>query len=472
MSMTLNRRRLLETFGMGGAAYFLPTLRPAHAATPPQRLVIFYTHQGTLPWLWKPSGTRTDFQLGPLLQPLEPYKKDLILYDGVDFKALELPNGKGGQDGHATTQACSMTANVQINHTTGDTKSRGKGPSFDWFMGRRLEAANGGKPPTPFAEQRYRAHDRLGDNPGWYRPLEDDKNQWLIPSVDPGRSYDALFGDAVGMGSGGGAVDNKKILQRKSALDFAVGEFGRVANKVGSFEKQRLEQHAELVRGIERQLQTRADTAKSCTAPGRPQGQRMAAGNWNYTWKGFSDLTVAALTCDLTRVVFILVDEVAPSLYGGINSGSLGGIDNLHDLVHAINVDKKENQDANRLKVAKGYYNAHTPVFKELLDKLSEVKESDGKRLLDHTAVLWCGELPQPGHSPHNSKWLSAGSCGGKLKTGQWLNYDGDGIVWSGMRNNVPSNGDVFTTLAKAMGVNENFGAQGATKGPISEALV
>lgn len=472
MPITFNRRRLLETFGMGGAAYFLPSLRPAHAATPPQRVVIFYSHQGTLPWMWKPTGTRTDFKLGPLLEPLDPYKKDLILFDGVDFKALELPNGKGGSDGHATTQACSMTANVQINHLTNDPKSRGKGPSFDWFLGRKLEAANGGRPPTPFGEQRFRVYDRLGDNPNWYRPLEDDKNQWLLPSVDPGRSFDTLFGAAMQMSAGGDTADNARILQRKSALDFAVGEFGRVANKVGTFEKQRLDQHAEIVRGIEKQLQTRADSAKSCTAPPRPQGARSSAGNWDFSWKGFSDLAVAALTCDLSRVVFIHVDEVAPKLYGGINSASLGGIDNLHDLVHAINVGSKDNQDANRLKTVKGYYGAHTPVFKELLDKLAAVKESDGKRLLDHTAVLWCGELPQPGHSPHNNKWLTAGSCGGKLKTGQWLNYDGDGIVFGGVRNNVPSNGDVFTTLAKAMGVNESFGAPGATKGPISDALV
>jgi hypothetical protein len=467
----LNRRQLVQSFGLGGAAYFLPTLRDAHAATPPQRVIIFYTHQGTLPWLWRPTGSRTDFQLGWLHEALAPYKQDLSILDGVDFKGLELPNGKGGQDGHATTQSTSMTANVQINHTRNDAQSRGKGPSFDWWLARELEAKNGGKSPTPFPEQRFRIYERMPDNPNWGRPYEDDKDQWLLPAIDPTVSYMNLFGGAMMGGTPSGA-DNAAILRKKSVLDFAAKEFDAVGNKVGAFERQRLTQHADLVRDLEKNLVLRGEAAAACTPPEKPTGQRMAAGNWNRTSAGFIDITRAALMCDLTRVVVLHVDEVSPALYGGINAASLGGINNLHDLVHALNVDKREAQDKARLDVSKAYYRQLTAHFKILLDKLAEPRESDGKRLLDHTTILWCGEIAQPGHSPHNNKWLMAGSAGGKIKNNLYLNNDGEGVVWAGMRNHVPSNGDVFTTIAHAVGVQKNFGPSPSTRGPISDLLV
>jgi hypothetical protein len=134
MSSQFNRRNLLKrlgtTAGLGTAAYLLPTLRNAHAAPPPKRFVLFYSHQATLPWMWIPkSGDKTNFVLGDLLSPLESYKKDLVLLSGVDFAALDQPGGRKGEDGHASGQACSLTANVQLNDpaqgTAASNQSRG-----------------------------------------------------------------------------------------------------------------------------------------------------------------------------------------------------------------------------------------------------------------------------------------------------------------------------------------------------------
>jgi hypothetical protein len=462
-----DRRRLMKALGIGGAAAFLPTLRPARAAgeKPPQRFLVFYTHHGTLPWLWKKKGGgRTDFQLGYLLEGLESYRKDLAILDGIDFKALQLPGGSRGEDGHGTAQASSMTANVQNNT---DTRSRGKGPSFDWFLARELEKLNGGKPTTLYPEQRFRCHERMPLGI-WGRPYEDDKDTWQYPQIDAVASYKKLFG---ALGGGTSQTDNAATLRRKSALDFAAKEFRAVANRFGSYEQQRLEHHGEIIRGLELQLATRPD-APACAGPKEPTGQRASVGNWKLTWPNYPLMTQALFSCDLSRVVCLHVDEPDPQLYGGLSSGQLGGIDDLHGLVHTLNVNLKEGQDKARLDKSKAYYKVHTDLFKQVLDLLATTKDSDGSRLLDNTAVLWCGEIAQPGHSNLNNKWLIAGSCGGKIKTNQYLEYDGDGVLFSNsMRGHVPSNGDVFTTIGHAMGVKKNFGAPGAVKGPISELL-
>jgi len=476
MSSQFNRRNLLKqlgtTAGLGTAAYFLPTLRNAHAAPPPKRFVLFYSHQATLPWMWVPkSGGKTDFQLGVLLAPLESHKKDLVLLSGIDFAALDLPGGRKGEDGHGSGQACSLTANVQLNDpaqgTAASNQSRGTGASFDYWLARELEKLNGGKSPTPFGEQRFRIFERPPSNVNWGRPFQDANNTWQYADQSPNKTFTNLFGGT--MASTG--VDTKDVNRHKSALNFANEEFKQVGNNLGSFERQRLERHSQLIRDLEGSLSARASA--SCKAnPMMPPVAYTADGTrWAHTLKHYPLLMQAAFACDLTRVISLQVEEPVPASYGGLDPGKLGGIDNLHDLVHAINVDSKENQNAERLKTVKSYYNEVTKTFKAVLDTLAANIEPDGSRMLDNTIVLWCGELAQPGHSTSNCKWLLAGGKNAGIKTGQYMNWGNDSVIWSASPNR-PSNGDVFTSIAQAMGVQgKKFGNANSTKGPISDIL-
>src|SRR6478609_9419360 len=82
----LSRRALLR--GLAGVAVGLPLLevmsdRRAAAAGPPKRLVIFFSPNGTVPDAWV-SGGETNFTLGPILQPLEPHQKDIVILTGMN----------------------------------------------------------------------------------------------------------------------------------------------------------------------------------------------------------------------------------------------------------------------------------------------------------------------------------------------------------------------------------------------------
>ena len=61
----------------------------------PQRLILFYTPNGTKKELWRPSHEPGEIQtLGPIMSALEPFKNKLSLFDGIDLKAaLEGPGG-------------------------------------------------------------------------------------------------------------------------------------------------------------------------------------------------------------------------------------------------------------------------------------------------------------------------------------------------------------------------------------------
>jgi hypothetical protein len=466
--LKMNRRSLLASAGLTGASYFLPTLRPGYAAAaPPKRVLLVYTQQGTLPWLWgKTSGGRTDFQFAPLLTPLDGYKKDMVLLDGVHFRALDLPDGKRGADGHASTQACSLTANKQFNDPSkggsGDQQSRGTGPSFDYWLARQLEAMNGGKSPTPFTERRMRVMERGSENANWGRPFQDDQNVWIYAAADPLKEFNTLFGGSAMMGMGMGA-DASAVGRHKSALDFAAGEFGKVADKVGQVEKQRLERHAQIVRELQQSLESRASSASTCmpTIAAPPASYLDSGTRWKHTSTNFLKLVQSAFACDLTRVASLQVEYPLEALYGGLDPAKLGGVNGLHDLVHTLNMDLAENQDKNRLSTVKGFYTEITKFVKSVADMLAETKDSDGSRLLDNTIVLWCGEIATPSHTYDNCKWATIGGAKAGIKTGQFLEFA-----------RKPSNGDVFTSIAEAMGVKgKKFGHPDATVGPIPGML-
>src|SRR5688500_19692255 len=91
MKSPLSRRALLR--GAGGVAISLPFLeamapRKASAAGPAKKkLYTFLNENGVVPGAWFPTGGEKDFKLGPLLEPLAPYRDSLIIPDGLDNKA-------------------------------------------------------------------------------------------------------------------------------------------------------------------------------------------------------------------------------------------------------------------------------------------------------------------------------------------------------------------------------------------------
>ena len=73
---TLSRRSVLR--GVGGACISLPLLEIMGGwdgpAPLPKRFVVFWTPNGTILENWRPTGTPQNYQLGPILKPLEPHK--------------------------------------------------------------------------------------------------------------------------------------------------------------------------------------------------------------------------------------------------------------------------------------------------------------------------------------------------------------------------------------------------------------
>lgn len=93
--------------------------------------------------------------------------------------------------------------------------------------------------------------------------------------------------------------------------------------------------------------------------------------------------------------------------------------------------------------------------FKYLLDRLEEQTTSTGT-LLDSSVALWTNDLGSGlAHSYSNLPYIIAGSGGGYLKTGQFIDAGDTGAK----DGKYVSHGQIFNTLLNAVGVGEVKGA-------------
>ena len=115
------RRHFLKNLGLGLSSLpFVSGLSSLQATSnktsfPKQRLVIMFSPNGTLPNdFWPDSfGSDAPLALKPILEPLAPYKNQMLLLKGVDNKI------RGDGDGHMRGMSCLLTAtelNLSLIH--------------------------------------------------------------------------------------------------------------------------------------------------------------------------------------------------------------------------------------------------------------------------------------------------------------------------------------------------------------------
>src|SRR5580700_11307474 len=91
----LSRRTVLRGVGATIALPLLDAMIPAQtalaqtAAAPRVRLAFIYFPHGAIMDRWTPTQTGTDFKLSPILQPFEPYQKQLIVVSNLGNRPAE-----------------------------------------------------------------------------------------------------------------------------------------------------------------------------------------------------------------------------------------------------------------------------------------------------------------------------------------------------------------------------------------------
>jgi hypothetical protein len=442
----ITRRNFLRATAAGAGALALPLLgaQPKGRAggTFPKRFVVVFTANGTIPSAWRPTGTESDFTFGRILAPLNDFKDRVIVVDGIDMVSAR--NGPG--DGHQQGMGHMLTANELL---PGDTMGGcAECPPVSWAASISIDQLianqiHGGRP--------FRSLELGVGSPNhgdiWTRMCYRGASDPLPPEKDPYRVFDRVFAGLDPMSVG----DQRRTFMRRQVIDHVYADYTNVRDRLGRDDRLRIERHIEGIDAIAARLDNPTGLGASCRAPALTGGLDP---NSTDDFPQIGELQMQnlamAFACDLTRVASIQWGaSVSQQSFPWLGFG-----DRHHDLSH----EGDSNADAvEKLTQINTWY---AEQFAYLLRQLDAIPEGDGT-LLDNTCIVWTNELGKGNsHTRDNMPCVIAGSAGGALRTGRWLQYE------------TRSHADLWTTLAQVYGCEiSTFGNPRYNTGTMAELL-
>ncbi|TWT97930.1 hypothetical protein Pla108_20840 [Botrimarina colliarenosi] len=393
----LSRRDFLRLAGLSPAlAPFLGNL-PAFAsvAEPPlakQRLVIVFSPNGVVPTNFWPDPTEVSgaLALPPILEPFEPFRKQLITLHGLGDKV------RGDGDNHMRGIGCLLTGielfpgNLQGgSHTPAGWSS---GQSIDQAIGAHLQADAATRTRFGTLEFGVVVPDRADT---WTRMVYAGPNKPIAPIDDPYQMFAKLYGDRR----------NRKALA--SVLDTIHEDFARVASLVGEEDRRLLDEHATFVRSMERQLAADAQAKRlGHAAPELEPGVRDANEDMPRISRMQIELLTHALEADFTRVATLQFTNSV----GNARMSWLGIEESHHELSHKPDDDQAAQESLTKINRWYAGEIAH------LAQRLADTPEPGGDgSLLDNTLIVWTNELGKGNsHSLDNIPFVLIGGAGGQ----------------------------------------------------------
>ncbi len=418
--MTLSRRRLLKLGAASAGLIGWPLLNSiqANAADDyPKRLLLVFFPNGTIAEEFWPNvgASANDLTLGQITAPLQSFLSRTLFLKGLDIAVRDIGPGGPHQKGVG-----GLFTNNQLQEGTfvdGDGSRSGyaDGISVDQEVAKHI------------GQQSFLPSLELG-----VRAIQADVRARIsyagpgnpMPPVNsPLLAYERLF-------AGFSDIDEALKGQRRSVLDTVQQQYGTLTPRLSVVDQRKLEQHLELVRGIERRLDI-AVNARGCAEVEVPPDLEQDS---EETMPQIADLQgqllTAAFACDLTRVASLQFS----SAINDIRFPWLESLGSGHTLSHAGPSDASS--AAERVRRQSWMM---TEVAK-IMAGLDAIPEGDGT-VLDHTLILIGNELGLGNiHSHTDIPFVLAGGVGG-FSMGRLIDFGGVG------------HGALLVTVLNAMGI-------------------
>jgi hypothetical protein len=403
---------VLRGLGTAIALPSLASLRAASGATGgesiPTRMAFLYIPNGVHVERWRPTGEGRDFGLGPSLEPVAPFRDQLQLITGLAQR-----NGTAGPDGagdHARAAATFLTG-VRPRKTAGaDIRA---GISVDQIAA----AAVGGATRFPSLELSCDAARRSGNCDSGYSCAYQFNLSWrserqpLAAESNPRLVFERLFG--AGKGEERKANLAARQRQRRSILDFVVEDARAIHGRLAGDDRRKLDEYLTGLREIERQV-ARFDAAPpevpDLDLPGGPPP------SYADHIGLMADLLVLAFRTDSTRIATFML------AHDGSNRSfpEIGVPDGHHHLSH-------HQGDAEKLEKIARIDRFYAEQFAAILRRFQEIREADGRTLLDHAMLVYASGLSDGNRHRHDDlPVILAGGAGGRLATGRHLKLPGE----------------------------------------------
>jgi uncharacterized protein DUF1552 len=399
----LSRRALLRgagvTLGLPWLEAMMP--RPASGATTgtakaPVRMAMLYMPNGVNTAAWYPQGTGRDFTLSPTLEPLSEFKNDIVVLSNLWNAA-----SKGG-DGHYVKEAAILTC-ATIKKTPGADLANGI--SVDQLAAQRageqtpLPSLELGVTPVAIGVDAVVGYTRVyGSHIAWSSPTTP-----LAREINPRSVYERLF--RASSGPQGDSAKMDTLL-----LDRVQGDAKRLRAQVGAEDRIRLDEYLSLMRSLEERVQRASSATQKAWKPRAiidPKAEHVRL---------MLDMIATAFQSDTTRVSTFMfgnaVSNVSFRFLKGVDAGH-------HDVSH-------HQKDADKLRQYQLINRWHIEQYAYLLGKLKSMKEGEST-VLDNSMVLFASALSDGNsHDPHKLPIIVGGHGGGRVQTGQHLQFGED----------------------------------------------
>jgi hypothetical protein len=407
----ISRRTMLRGLGATLALPWLEAMLPGsrlHAAAapsrPPVRMAVLYMANGVNQDKWTPEGAGREFTLSPTLEPLADLKDELLIVTNLWNQASQ------ASEGHYVKTSGFLTC-------TTITKTYGVDLSCNGVSMDQVAAQKASKQ-TPLASLEL-AMDPITtgvDNNVGYTRVYGSHVSWAAPTrplpreIDPRSVYERLFRAARPQE---GAAEQEKLL-----LDRVLADAKKLRERLGTADRQRLDEYLEGVRSLEERLDR-----STAASPWQPRASLEgvehpdvdpASHTDNVRW--MLDMLALALQSDTTRIITFMFGNAV----SGRNFSFLDGVRGGHH-----NISHHQNK-ADQLEMYFKINRWHIEQYGYLLRKLQGMQEGEGT-VLDNSMILFgAGLRDGNAHSPHNLPIVVAGRGGGRLATGQHLVYPKD----------------------------------------------
>src|SRR5437773_206208 len=422
LTKSLPRRTVLQGLGATVALPFLEAMLPAFSlrgratAKAVHRFQTFYVPNGMAMPYCLPKGEGTAFELSPILEPLAPYRDQMLVLSGLKANWNYIHAGASGSfltgTAHGGRNEVEIVADV----------------SMDQLLARRFARET----QVASLELAMDAPANAGACTGnlscvythtlsWRSPTQPLPMEW-----NPRAVFEKLFGDS---GSTEWAAREARLRQHKSILDSVMEKLADLKKQLGPRDQVKVDEYTEAVRDVERRIQ-KAEEQRAVELPAveQPQG---APPVFEDHLALMLDLQLLAFRSDLTRVIsFMIGKEQSARPYPQI-----GVPEAHHPLSH--------HNDLPELIAHMSKINRyHVQLFSTYLDKLRGTTDGDGS-LLDHMMILYgSGISNSQQHAGVNLPLMLVGGGAGTLKGGRHLLY-----------KDRPSNANLLVSLMDKMGV-------------------
>jgi hypothetical protein len=400
---SLPRRTVLRGLGVTMALPLLEAMIPATgrraraASRAAHRFLAFYVPNGMAMEYWAPKGEGRAFELSPILEPMAPFRDQMLVLSGINASWNYIHAGASGSFLTGTTRGgrneVEILADVSMDqllakHFASDTQVASLELAMD-------APANAGAC-TGILSCAY-THTISWRSPTQPLPME----------YNPRAVFERLFGDS---GSTGRAAREARLLEQKSLLDSVNDSLARLKRELGVNDRVKVEQYTEAVHDIERRIQ-KAEEQRDVELPALDQPQGVP-GVFEDHLALMLDLQLLAFQSDLTRVItFMIGKEQSARPYPQI-----GVPEAHHPLSH-------HNDVADIIAHMSKINRYHMELFAKYLTKLRATPDGDGS-LLDHMTIMYgSGISNSTRHSGVNLPLMVVGGGAGTLKGGQYLKY-------------------------------------------------